>query len=212
MTQGVVEVLNGPTVQERFELGELDRWSPERKPLPVAPYAPDRSDGSPVTAGHGLVVDSPVFGPVGLSAAWVSEGLSVLSPVRPRAYLVDLGEGWVAERIWGAGVAVSLPGGVQVLNPTEVGMGLHLAGEPLEHRMPTDVLAGLLVQGLALTGVAELRRVAAGWRAFELADYHNPGPIAVWRRHLRRVWGTRRRHDRASLAKCDLIEAVHGRG
>jgi hypothetical protein len=158
--------------------------------------------------GRVLIVNSPLFGAVSMSLAWVSEGRFTLSTERPAAYDEELGGGWAIERRWGVALAVSLPDGVHVLNPTDVSVALHLAGEPLEHRMPADVLARLLVQGISLVGVEEIRRISAAWRSCE-RDNSRAG-VTAWRRELRKVWGSRKRHDRAITTMCALIDAVQG--
>lgn len=159
--------------------------------------------------GRVVVISSPSFGAVSLSPAWVNEGAFTFSVEQPPAHTVHVGDGWFRESRWSSAVAVSLPDGVHLFNATDVRVALHLAGEPLEPRLPVDTLARLLVQAVSLVGVQEIRRVAAAWRAFERADsYTSPWPDDVFRREVRALWGSRRRMSRALLAEVALLDAL----
>ncbi|WP_206784231.1 hypothetical protein [Amycolatopsis sp. MtRt-6] len=159
-------------------------------------------------AGHVLIVNSTSFGAVSLSLAWVNDGAFVFTADQPPTRTVRLGGGWYQESRWGVALAVSLPDGVHVLDSTEVQVALHAAGVAFEHRTAADVLADLFLVGLERLGVEEVRRIAAEWRATEVASSRKKISVALWRKEMRRVWGSRKQMDRACLAKCDLLDAV----
>ncbi|UJW33866.1 hypothetical protein L3Q67_08915 [Saccharothrix sp. AJ9571] len=175
---------------------------------PVDTMSAERPGGP--GAGRVLVVNSSSFGPVSLSLAWVNGGAFVFSAAQPPARRVPLGQSWFRESRWGAALVVSLPDGVHVFDATEVQVALHAAGVALGLHESVDFLAETFLRGVAALGTEQVRRVAAEWR--KVCDGLADLPDSVWFREMRRVWGTRKQMDRASLAKFDLLGAVMGRG
>ncbi|WIY04424.1 hypothetical protein QRX60_11460 [Amycolatopsis mongoliensis] len=159
-------------------------------------------------AGHVLIVNSTSFGAVSLSLAWVNDGAFAFTTDQPPTRTVHIGGDWFQESRWGAAIAVSLPDGVHVLNATEVQVALHAAGVAFQHHTAVDVLAELFLIGLERLGVEEVRRIAADWRVTEVASSREKIPVALWRKEMRRVWGSRKQMDRACLAKCAVLDAV----
>jgi hypothetical protein len=157
-----------------------------------------------------LIVNSASFGAVSLSLAWVNDGAFVFTADQPPTRTVHIGDDWFRESRWGVALAVSLPDGVHVFDATEVQVAIHAAGVVLEHHMPVDVLAELFLAGLGRLGVQEVRRIAAEWRATCAASARQYASDSLWRKEVRRVWGSRKEMDLASLAKSDLLRAVQG--
>lgn len=160
-----------------------------------------------------LIVNSPSFGAVSLSLAWTNEGAFVFADHQPPAYLVPLGDGCsYRESWWGIALAVSLPDGVHLFDSTEVQITIHAAGVELAVRESVDFVADVFLRGLASLGVDGVRQTAAAWTAACSSKGGHPVPEPQWRKEMRRVWGTRKHHDRACFAKCTLLDAVMGRG
>ncbi|MEW2508142.1 hypothetical protein AB0878_47550 [Amycolatopsis sp. NPDC047767] len=179
-------------------------------PRPQGETIPPQRSGGP-EASPVLICNSLLFGAVSLSPAWVNEGAFVFGAHQPPAREVPVGGGWFREVGWGAAVAVSLPDGVHLFDATEVQVALHASGAELEFGMSAEVLIGLLLEGLARLGVAQVREIAQEWSGVCSASARGHLADTQWRKQVRRVWGSRRRMDRASLLKCDLLTAVMGR-
>lgn len=176
-----------------------------------------RADG--LGSGRVLIVNSPEFGAVSLFPAWVCEGAFVFDAVQPSPREVfagflpgGAGAALFREVSWGAAVAVSLPDGVHVLDATEVHVALHASGAELEYGMSADALGDALLAGLARLGVTRVRAIAADWASVCTANARDGFSAVEWRKQVRRVWGSCRRMDRASMLKCDLLTAVMSRG